>query len=148
MAKEGPLYGDRWKLNIQWCSCYSVYRSWNTMLYTWNLYIVINQCDLNKKCNKNLQIRNNLPFKNRNLKRKSQWIGLEHKDKTAIWYTGTNGFFHHCSPQHDPNESKVQINLSAIWKLHWVLLIVTFTYYSDKNCLCPHRTFGCEIFSQ
>ena len=49
MSKRGQLYGDRWKQKFWWWAPCWVYRSRNTMLYTWNVSNVINQCYPNKK---------------------------------------------------------------------------------------------------
>ena len=52
-GKWDQLYGDRRKINFWWWARRRVYVSWNTTLYTWNLYNVINQCDLKKNHFKN-----------------------------------------------------------------------------------------------
>ena len=46
--KGDQLYGDRWKVNFWWWTHCRIYRIRNIMLYTWNLYNVINQYYLNK----------------------------------------------------------------------------------------------------
>ena len=47
-GKGAHMCGDWWKLDFWRRTQCSLYRSRNIMMYTWNLYNVINQCDLNK----------------------------------------------------------------------------------------------------
>lgn len=48
MGKVGQLYGDGWKLDFWWGAYRRAYRC-RFMMYTQNLYEIINQCYLNKK---------------------------------------------------------------------------------------------------
>ena len=50
-GKGGSTVYDEWKVNFWWWAHYSVYRSRNIILLTWNLYNVIKQCYLNQSVN-------------------------------------------------------------------------------------------------
>ena len=63
-GKGGQLHTDGWKLNLWWWAHYSVYRSWNILLYTWNWYKITADGDCSHEIKRHLllgrKVRTNL----------------------------------------------------------------------------------------